>query len=98
MLFPHRIGRVAYALRYIAVVILAVIGELGLNLAELSRDAGLKIALYLAAIGIMVFALIALFRSVLLPRVRDTGLHRASSLLVIVPFINLPLVILLIWC
>jgi uncharacterized membrane protein YhaH (DUF805 family) len=95
MLFPHRIGRLAYGLRYVVLLMLIVLGNVALNVAAASGSAGMKIALYLAASGIMIFALVALFRSVLIPRLRDIGLHGVWSLLVFVPLVNIAFVVVL---
>jgi uncharacterized membrane protein YhaH (DUF805 family) len=96
-MFPNRIGRLSYALRYIAAIVVAVIGSVLLQIAEASDSAGTKIALSLAAIAIMLVILVALFRSILLPRLRDIDAHGAWSLLVFVPFVNLLFVLALLF-
>jgi uncharacterized membrane protein YhaH (DUF805 family) len=95
--FPHRIGRLAYALRYLIMLVVAVAGSLLVNVADASDSAGISIVLSLAGIVIMVFALVALFRSILLPRLRDVGVHGAWALLILVPFLNVLFVLALLF-
>ena len=97
LLFPNRIGRVSYAVRYVVFMIVAVGGSVLPQLAGESGSAGTSIAIQIAAIAIMVFALVALFRSVLVPRLRDIGLRGAWSLLIFVPFLNILFVLALLF-
>src|SRR4030095_1386646 len=86
-LFPARIARVPFLIRYIIFLVGAVIASVMLSLSDQFSSTA-KIALAGGAVILLIFLLVALFRSILVPRIRDVGLHPAWSLLVFVPFIN----------
>jgi len=49
---------------------------------------GIRIALSLTAVVILIFALFYFARHILVARVRDTGLHTAFALLIFIPLLN----------
>jgi uncharacterized membrane protein YhaH (DUF805 family) len=87
ILFPARIARVSFLIRYIIFLVAAVIASVMLDFSD-HVSSGAKIAFAGGAVVLLVFLLVALFRSILIPRIRDMGLHPAWSLLILVPFIN----------
>jgi uncharacterized membrane protein YhaH (DUF805 family) len=86
-LFPARIARVSFLVRYVVFLVAAVIATVMLNLSD-HVSSTVKIALAGGAVILLFFLLVALFRSILIPRIRDVGLHPAWSLVIFVPFIN----------
>ena len=88
-LFPNRIGRLEFLLRY-AVLVAAGAGNMLLaKVAEQSAGSALQLLLYFAAVLVGIAILIAGFRSLLLPRLRNLGLKSSYALLIFVPFVNL---------
>ncbi len=79
-LFPVRIKRTSFLLRG---VILLGVGCLGGLLLSGTRHAGIVAGIIGIGGGVplLLFALVATFRSLLMPRLRDIGLHPAWSLL-----------------
>jgi len=98
LLFPERIGRLSFLVRYM-VFLLVVVGAAGLGmLADNADSPVLKIGIWVPVIGIFGFALFCLFRSVLIPRMRDVGMKPIYALVIFVPVINtLFAITLLLW-
>jgi uncharacterized membrane protein YhaH (DUF805 family) len=82
-LFPARIARTTYFIRWLLFCCAAFIASMMLNF---SGHAPFVAKLVLAGGGasLLVFLCVALFRSILMPRLRDMGLHPAWSLLIFV--------------
>jgi uncharacterized membrane protein YhaH (DUF805 family) len=90
-MFPRRIGRVSFLVRYVLFLLAAVIASVLLKAGE-----G-KIVLLSLAILILLFALFYFIRFILVARVRDTGLHTAFALLILVPLVNFLFVLVLLF-
>ena len=88
VLFPQRISRIQYAVRYFTLLFVMVFSSVLMRLSDHIHSAPLSIGLILFSMGVLIFSLVCLFRSILIPRIRDIGLHGAFALLVLVPFIN----------
>ena len=85
-LFPQRIGRLAFGVRFL--LLLAIIACLAVLLMQSGKlPAGAIDGRFLSLLIIVpLFALY--FCAVLLPRVRDTGLHGGFVFLALVPGVN----------
>ncbi|NBR84375.1 MAG: DUF805 domain-containing protein [Verrucomicrobia bacterium] len=87
-LFPHRIGRTAFGIRLVVMISACMAMALAVLI---GWDALIKAVPAIAAIPGLLFVipLMAIYyASVLLPRVRDTGLPGGVALLALVPPIN----------
>jgi uncharacterized membrane protein YhaH (DUF805 family) len=83
-MFPRRIGRVSFLVRY--VILLFVVLPAGF----ITRGAGQGGMTPLAVAGLVLLAalLYYLVHFILIARVRDTGLHAAFTLLLLVPLVG----------
>ena len=88
-LFPYRVGRVSYAVRYVLFLIMVGSGSVFLQLGNESTATGVKATLLICALVLLLIGLVAIFWAILMPRLRDAGLHPALSLLIFVPLLNL---------
>ena len=95
-LFPCRIGRVSYMIRYVLLLIAALVASIMLELAPFASSA-MQIPLSGGAVVLLIFILLCLFRSILFPRLRDVGWNIAWALLVFVPIINVLFVLALLF-
>ena len=87
-LFPQRIGRTAFGIRLILMTSTCTVGGLAVFV---GWDALVRIMPVISTIPGLLFAIPLMavyYASVLLPRVRDTGLHGGVALLALVPPIN----------
>lgn len=81
--FPQRIGRVSFLVRYVLFLFAAAIASV------LLKTGDNKIVLLLFGVLILLFALFYFIRYILVARVRDTGLHTAFGLLILAPLVNI---------
>jgi uncharacterized membrane protein YhaH (DUF805 family) len=88
ILFPSKIGRVSFLIRYVVLLVTAGIAVALMQISD-RTTAGIKIGLCVGVIVLLILVLICLFRAILNPRLRDMGLHTAFALLIFVPIINL---------
>ena len=80
-LFPACITRFSYFTRWVLLGFVAVVA--GCMMEAFEHVSGvIAIVLMVGAVSLILFACVALFRSILIPRVRDVGLHPAWSLLI----------------
>jgi uncharacterized membrane protein YhaH (DUF805 family) len=88
MLFPQRIGRLSFGVR----LLVCIASCLALSLTLLTSWDFLKGALpgieTIPGFSLVIPLIMIYFTCVLLPRVRDTGLHGAFALIALVPPIN----------
>ena len=95
--FPECIGRLSFAVRYGACLLIVWVGTLFLA-AGARREPGMgNVALLLLSVGLFLFATFYLIRHVLIARLRDLGSHGAWALLIFVPFVNLGFVLALLF-
>ena len=80
---PARISRSTYLLRWVLLGLAAIVASLLMDAAGHASHTAAKIILMGAAFGVLLNCVVALFRSILIPRVRDVGLHPAWSLLIL---------------
>ena len=80
--FPARITRGSYFIRWVLLGGVAVMAG-GLLEAGGHAAGGAAVVLLGGAVSLILFSCVALFRAILLPRVRDVGLHPAWSLLIL---------------
>ncbi|MHA3774830.1 DUF805 domain-containing protein [Verrucomicrobiota bacterium sgz303538] len=92
-LFPDRITRLAFLLRYVLLVLCTAGNAVFLYFDEQSGSAELRTAFYVAATLLGLAILVAAFRSVLFPRLRDIGLTGGYALLIFVPVVNVALLL-----
>ena len=81
-LFPGRITRVSYFTRWVLLGFVAVLASRMMEAFEHVSGVA-AIVLMGGTISLILFAFVALFRSILIPRVRDVGLHPAWALLIL---------------
>ena len=87
-LFPDRIGRIAFLIRYIVFLVAILFASFLLRLPDHIHSPIAGIVFPLCAVVVLIFCLVCMFRSILFPRLRDVGLHLAFSLIILVPVIN----------
>ena len=80
-LSPERITRFSYFTRWVGLGFVAVIASCMMEAFEHVSGVA-AVVLMGGAASLILFSLVALFRSILIPRVRDVGLHPAWSLLI----------------
>jgi uncharacterized membrane protein YhaH (DUF805 family) len=84
VMFPQRIGRVSFLVRYVIFLVVA------LPECWMTTAAGLGQMVLLALAGLIVLAALIYYfvHFILIARVRDTGLHAAFTLLMLVPLVG----------
>src|SRR6266568_8940756 len=92
-LFPARIGRLSFLIRYIVLLVAILFGSFLLRLPDHIHSPIAGIVFPLCAVVVLILCLVCPFRSILFPRLRDVGLHTAWALLIFVPFVNFIFVI-----
>jgi uncharacterized membrane protein YhaH (DUF805 family) len=98
LLFPLRIGRISYLVRYLIFFLLVCGGSASGAYADNVENSALKIAGFVVMVAALGFALFWFFRGVLIPRMRDVGMKPIYALLILVPFVNtLFTIVLLVW-
>ncbi|MGV3533326.1 MAG: DUF805 domain-containing protein [Chthoniobacteraceae bacterium] len=95
-LFPIRIGRVSYLIRYVLLLVAAVVASIMLEMAPFASSA-VRIPMSAGAVVLLIFTLLCLFRAILFPRLRDVGWNTAWALLVLVPIVNVLFVVALLF-
>jgi uncharacterized membrane protein YhaH (DUF805 family) len=86
-LFPLRINRTSFFIRGVVLLLAGIVAS---GMMSLSGHCPLfvKIVLIGGGVSLFLFLCVALFRSILIPRIRDMGLHPAWSLLIFVHALN----------
>ena len=95
-LFPSRIGRISYLIRYVLLLIAALVASIMLEMSPFASSA-VQIPMSGGAVVLLIFILLCLFRSILFPRLRDVGWNAAWALMVFVPIINVLFVLALLF-
>ena len=86
-LFPSRINRTAFLIRGGILLIAGFLAGLLISAGD-HADILTKVFCIGTGVATLVFVFIAMFRSLLMPRLRDIGLHPAWSLLIFVHALN----------
>ena len=82
-LFPARIGRTSFLIRGTILLCTGLLASLLLSAAD-HASLATQIICIGGGVAVLLFAFVAMFRSLLMPRLRDIGLHPAWSLLFLV--------------
>ena len=88
-LFPTRIKRTAFLLRGIALLLAGFLAGLSISASEHAHLLP-KILCVGGGVALLLFVLVATFRSLLMPRLVDIGVHPAWSLLFLVHALSGP--------
>ena len=86
-MFPKRIGRVSFLVRFILFLVAATVAAVLVSLGWVQAGVG-NVVLPLLAVLILLFTLFYFIRYALIARVRDLGLHAVFTLLIFIPLFN----------
>jgi uncharacterized membrane protein YhaH (DUF805 family) len=89
IIFPRRIGRVSFAIRYALFLGAVWLGALLLATGVDGELGKMDVALRLLAVAMLVFCLFYVIRHILIARLRDVGLHSLWAVLIFIPIVNL---------
>ena len=86
--FPERIGRLSFLGRQILLYLLCTIAGIAMPVTNRQQSMAVTLAIAVGVLAVAVFIVVCQFGFILVPRLRDVGLHGAFSLLILVPIIN----------
>jgi uncharacterized membrane protein YhaH (DUF805 family) len=87
--FPERVARIPFLIRYIIFFVTVLFGNFLLRLPDHLHSSIARIVLLLCALVVLLSCAFCLFRSILIPRLIDAGVHGGWSLVIFVPFVNI---------